>query len=117
MPPNAKKKDTPPNSRSTLIQIESLDQEYSLFPYLDLSPNPELSSQGWDRRFMVGPDRVKEANQLYRELGYEVLNEPVRPSEFNEICKECQTIACNDYVIIYTRKAISSNASDHENPA
>jgi len=114
MPPSDKKKGTPPNAPSTLIQIESLDQEHSLFPYLDLSPNPELISRGWDRRFMVGPDRVKEANQLYRELGYEVLNEPVRPSEFNEICKDCQTIACNDYVIIYTRKAISPNASFHD---
>lgn len=98
------------NSCPAPIPAGSQVQNPGPFPFLDLSPNPKLLSQGWDRRFMVGPDRVDETNQLYRELGYEVLNEPVIPSELNEICKACQTLACSDYVVIYTRKGIGANS-------
>ncbi len=110
MPSNPNMKGASPNTCEILIRVESVDQTVQPFPYLDLSPNSELVSQGWDRRFMVGPDRVEETNQLYRELGYEVLNEPVSPSELNEICKACQTLACSDYVVIYTRKGIGANS-------
>lgn len=93
-----------PNPSSPLIQIEAQDQEQSPFPYLNRSPDPALVSQGWERRFMVGPDRLEETNKLYQELDYEIHLEPVKPAEFNEVCQECQTLACDDYVTVYTRK-------------
>ncbi len=104
MQSNQNKDNSQPNPQSNLIQIESQDQGNSLFPYLNSSPDPKLTAQGWQRRFMVGPDRVEETTQLYKELGFEVLNEAVKPTEFNEMCAGCQTLACEEYVIIYTRK-------------
>ncbi len=94
----------PKNTQSNLIQIESQDQKNSLFPYLSSAPDPKLIEEGWQRRFMVGPDRLEETRQLYEELGFEVLNAAVKPTLFNEMCKGCATLACEDYVIIYTRK-------------
>jgi hypothetical protein len=111
---NAKKESRPLKTNSSLIQIEPQDQEISPFPYLNQSPDPALVSQGWQRRFMVGPDRLEETHKLYLELGYEVHHEPVKPAEFNEICQECQTLACDDYVTIYTRPNKPSNPDRHE---
>lgn len=110
MSPDLDPKNKPPDFCPTSIWLDSVGEDRQLFPYLDLSPNSELLSQGWERRFMAGPDRLEEANQLYRELGYEVLNERVLPTELNEICKACQTLACAHYVVIYTRKLISSKS-------
>lgn len=104
MAANAKKEIRPMEEKSSLIQIDGQDQDNDLFPYLDRAPNPELVSQGWERRFMVGPDRLDESMQIYQELGFEIRQEPVKPDEFHEICQDCQTLACNDYVTIYTRK-------------
>lgn len=93
-------------ANAPLIQIDgqAQDHDQDLFPYLDRAPDPELVSQGWERRFMVGPDRLDESMQIYQELGFEIRQEPVRPVEFHDICQACQTLACNDYVTIYTRK-------------
>jgi hypothetical protein len=104
MATNTKKEDRPLKAKSPLIQIDGQDQENALFPYLDRAPNPALASQGWERRFMAGPDRLDETIQLYQDLGFEVHQEPIKPNEFNEICQDCQTLACDDYVTIYTRK-------------
>lgn len=104
MATDMKKEDRPPKAKSPLIQIDGQEQGNDLFPYLDRAPNPKLTAEGWERRFMVGPDRLDESMQIYQELGFEIRQEPVRPVEFHEICQDCQTLACDDYVTIYTRK-------------
>lgn len=104
MATNAKKNIRPMEEKLSLIQIDGQDQDQALFPYLDRAVNTELVSQGWVRRFMVGHDRLDESKQIYQELGFEIRQEPVKPDEFHEICQDCQTLACKDYVTIYTRK-------------
>ncbi len=74
-------------------------------PSLDIAPDPELTEQGWERRFMGDSARVEEATSLYSELGYEVRTEPVMASELSEVCGDCGEVACKSFVTIYTRKA------------
>ena len=103
------------NPDKSLINIQDIsspsnrsEQDSLPFPYLDLSPNSELIAQGWERRFMLGPDRLDETCELYTELGYEVHKQLVEPPVDNQTCFECQTVACKDYVTIYTRKIKNS---------
>ncbi len=74
-----------------------------LSPDTELKPNPELVAQGWERRFMAGPTRTKEAVQLYTEMGYEVHLEPVKPADLSDECQDCR-LATHFFVTIYTRK-------------
>jgi hypothetical protein len=69
-----------------------------------LEGDPELLAAGWERRFIADGKRAKEAEQLYRELGYEVLAEPVRPQEMKEDCEDCQLLMAMQFKTIYTRK-------------
>jgi hypothetical protein len=88
----------------SLVQISNDGQGVATFPDLDLQADPELVAQGWERRFMADPLQVKEATRLYKELGFEVHQEPVKPDEFNAVCAECSLTACKTYLTIYTRK-------------
>jgi hypothetical protein len=63
----------------------------------------ELKARGWTRQFSASRPRLDEAVQEYRELGFEVLVEPVETSPSDGACTTC--IAENpEYVkVIYTR--------------
>lgn len=98
------KGDQPVSDDPGLIQIDKQDRDNEPFPYLDRAPDPKLVADGWERRFMVGSDRLEETMQIYQELGLEIRQEPVKPVEFHDICQSCQTLACEDYVTLYTRK-------------
>ena len=37
----------------------------------------ELEAEGWTRQFVAGEPRLSEASEMYRELGFEVLLEPL----------------------------------------
>ena len=104
MATNSKNADPGADANASFIQLDGQEQDVGLFPYLERTPDPALVSEGWERRFMVGPDRLEETMQLYQELGFEIRQEPIKPVEFSEICQACQTLACDDYVTIYTRK-------------
>ncbi len=67
-------------------------------------PDPALVAEGWERRFIVDRQRAGEIMELYRQLGYDVRAEPVRPSELEDECEQCQLIATLQFVTIYTRK-------------
>lgn len=75
-----------------------------LLPTLDFPPDPALEAEGWQRRFMADPDRVKEATQLYTEMGFEIRIEAIQPTELHELCGSCRLATCSAYVTIYTRK-------------
>jgi signal recognition particle subunit SEC65 len=62
----------------------------------------ELKNQGWEKRFTIDEPRLSEMAEQYRELGFEVLVEPVDPS--SEECTTCITAAVDRYKTIYTRK-------------
>ena len=63
----------------------------------------ELLREGWERRFVAGPARLKEAVELYESMGYEVHLEPLGPEELQEQCQDCR-LAVAFFRVIYTRK-------------
>ncbi|HLF91801.1 MAG TPA: hypothetical protein VI451_22875 [Anaerolineales bacterium] len=81
-----------------------------LSPDTELLPKPELVAEGWERRFMAGPARVKEVIQLYKEMGFEIHLEPVVPADLSNDCQGC-TLATNFFVTIYTRNPAKQEAT------
>lgn len=69
-----------------------------------LKPDPALVAEGWERRFIADRQRAEEVMELYRQLGYEVRAEPVRPNELEGECEQCQLVAALQFTTIYTRK-------------
>ncbi len=73
-----------------------------------------LESQGWTRQFVADEPRLTEAAEMYRELGFEVLLEPLsREPECKRCegteeqpqgeCRVCYQGVEDRYRIIYTR--------------
>jgi aspartate aminotransferase-like enzyme len=64
----------------------------------------ELKKEGWEKRFTTDEPRLSEMVEQYKELGFEVLLEPVDTS--SEECTVCLTDpAFSDrYKTIYTRQ-------------
>lgn len=71
---------------------------------IDAPGNPELLEQGWQKRFVTDENRVEEAVQLYRELGFEVHSEPLKSPEPVTACSGCVLYASCNYITIYVRK-------------
>ena len=71
-----------------------------------MSREEELKKQGWEKRFTMDEPRLSEMVDQYKELGFEVLLEPVEVS--SEECTTClKDPASNQrYKTIYTRKNI-----------
>ena len=70
----------------------------------------ELLAEGWEKRFVATEPRLREALELYEEIGFDVLLEPLPTEEElkGAICEESGCTACFDvdrerYRIIYTR--------------
>jgi len=62
----------------------------------------ELKIQGWEKRFTIDEPRLSEMVEQYKELGFEVLLEPVDLS--SEECTSCIAVDPKRYKTIYTRK-------------
>ena len=62
----------------------------------------ELAQAGWTHRFTGGPPRLDEIQQLYEQLGMEVLLDPLLPEELPDGCDVC-TLATSWFKVIYTR--------------
>ncbi len=69
----------------------------------------ELIEQGWTRRFVATPARLKESVDLYQSLGYEVRLEVQAPEELNDECRSC-AVALGLYRVVYTRPLKSEEA-------
>ena len=67
-----------------------------------MSREQELIKEGWEKRFTIDEPRLSEMVVQYRELGFEVLVEPVDTS--SEECTTCITAFHDRYKTIYTRK-------------
>jgi len=61
----------------------------------------ELKQQGWEKRFTMDEPRLSEMADQYRELGFEVLLEPVDLT--SEECTSCMAADPKRYKTIYTR--------------
>ena len=69
-----------------------------------LQPDPTLIAAGWERRFIGDARQVKEAVELYSQLGFEVHTEPVRAEEMGDDCDDCRILVLLQFQTIYTRK-------------
>jgi len=67
-----------------------------------MTRDQELNKEGWEKRFTVDEPRLSEMAEQYRELGFEVLLEPVDTS--SEECTTCITAFHDRYKTIYTRQ-------------
>lgn len=63
----------------------------------------ELAREGWVRRFIGGPPRLREMTELYESLGHEVLLDPLKPGELDTECGEC-VLALQLFRVVYTRR-------------
>jgi hypothetical protein len=61
----------------------------------------QLKKEGWEKRFTIDEPRLSEMLEQYRELGFEVLLEPVDLS--SEECTSCIAVDPKRYKTIYTR--------------
>ncbi|HSG49866.1 MAG TPA: hypothetical protein VLA43_18730 [Longimicrobiales bacterium] len=68
-----------------------------------LGPDPRRLAQGWEHRFVATGDRVEEMVGLYRELGFEVVADPVGGEGLDAGCEVCFSGQLR-YHAIYTRR-------------
>ena len=66
----------------------------------------ELKKEGWEKRFTIDEPRLSEMIEQYKELGFEVLLEPVDTS--SEECTTCITAFHDRVKTIYTLNDESS---------
>ena len=80
-----------------------------------MSREEELIRAGWEKRFIASEPRLSEMADMYREIGFEVLLEPLPAKEeaaepgCGSSCSEKECTVCYDadtarYRIIYTRR-------------
>ncbi len=62
----------------------------------------ELKKEGWEKRFTIDEPRLSEMIEQYKELGFEVLLEPVDISSVE--CTTCIIVSRDRYKTIYTRQ-------------
>ncbi|UCC25138.1 MAG: hypothetical protein JSU98_15645 [Gemmatimonadales bacterium] len=75
----------------------------SSVPEVGTRPDPERIAEGWEHRFVATGDRVEEMVTLYRELGFEVVTDPVHREGMDEGCLTCFSGGL-EYRAIYTRR-------------
>ena len=63
----------------------------------------ELRQHGWEKRTTYDEPRLSELVEIYEEMGFEVLLEPVHPEEETG-CTECMKMDIDRYKTIYVRK-------------
>jgi hypothetical protein len=76
-----------------------------------MSREAELKKIGWEKRFTTDEPRLSEMAEQYKELGFEVLLEPVdTPSEECTTCLK-DPASSHLYKTIYTRRRSSNRRS------
>ena len=68
-----------------------------------VASDPERIAKGWERRFIADETRIAEMVQLYHELGYETVVDPVRAADVVEDCGDCSLVVLQRLKMIYTR--------------
>ncbi len=90
------------NVKSLSLVVEQEARRF--FSEAQLKPDPTLVAEGWQPRFIGDPRQVKEATELYEELGFEVRTEPVPVEQMGDECGDCQVLILLEFKTIYTRK-------------
>jgi len=69
-----------------------------------MNRHDQLTAEGWTKKFTADEPRLSEAVEEYKELGFEVLLEPIDPQELSGECTSCLMASCDRYKTIYTRR-------------
>jgi len=69
-----------------------------------IAPDPQRIAAGWSCRFVADAMRATEMMELYRQLGYETVADPVRVEDVDEGCGDCRLLASRRLMLIYTRR-------------
>ena len=91
--------------RKETIKISSNPLRFTIYGLtVFMSREEELKKQGWEKRFTIDEPRLSEMVEQYKELGFEVLLEPVDTS--SEECTTClkDPSFSQLYKTIYTRQ-------------
>ncbi len=67
------------------------------------SERERLEKAGWEKRFVTDATRVGEMEELFMEMGFEVMAVPYESSESGG-CDVCVTGNPDGFRVIYTRK-------------
>ena len=73
-----------------------------------VAPDHARLSAGWQRRFVAHGARADEMTQLYRDLGFEVVADPVTPSQIIGQCADCSLLIQLKFRTIYTRRPVTA---------
>ncbi len=90
------------NIKSLSLVVEQEARRF--FSEAQIKPDPALVAEGWQPRFIGDGRQVKEATELYEELGFEVRAEPVPAEQMGDDCTDCQVLILLQFKTIYTRK-------------
>ena len=89
--------------RKETIKISSNPLRFTIYGLtVFMSREEELKKRGREKRFTIDEPRLSEMVEQYKELGFEVLLEPVDTS--SEECTKCITAFHDRYKTIYTRQ-------------
>ena len=94
-----------PKTVKSLSQIVELEAK-RFFSEAQLKADPKLVAEGWMPRFIGDARQVKEATDLYTELGFEVRTEPVSVDDMGDDCSDCQVLILLAFKTVYTRKRL-----------
>jgi hypothetical protein len=67
-------------------------------------PSAVRAAEGWERRFVADGARSEEMMDFYRDLGFEVLADPVAAADLPGGCESCLLVRTASFRVIYTRK-------------
>ena len=70
----------------------------------EVAPDPARIAAGWEPRFVADGARADEAVRLYRELGFEVVADPVTAEHLSPDCGDCRIVVALRFQMIYTRR-------------
>ncbi len=68
-----------------------------------LQSDPARIADGWERRFVTDAGRLDEVVQLYEELGYDVVADPISTGDLGDDCEDCHLVALRQFRMVYTR--------------
>ena len=67
-------------------------------------PSAVRAAEGWERRFVAEGARAEEMIAFYRDLGFEVVADPVGAQDLPGGCDSCHVVRASSFRVIYTRR-------------
>jgi len=71
------------------------------------TPDPARVAAGWEHRFTAAEPRATEMVELYRELGFDVVADPVDALGLPLGCSDCFGSGASTHRSIYTRRSVA----------